>query len=97
MSRPTFYQALEAFTRDGLTGLLPRQRGPKGAHKLTDEVMAFIARRQAEDPGLHARALAVALREGLHVVVHPRSIERAVARKKNASPRALRGRSASRG
>ena len=82
MSRPTFYQALEAFTRDGLAGLLPRQRGPKGAHKLTDEVMAFIARRQAEDPGLHARALAVALREGLHVVVHPRSIERAVARKK---------------
>jgi len=82
MSRPTFYLALDAFTREGLAGLLPGQRGPKGAHKLTDEVMAFIARRQAEDPGLHARALAVALQEELHVVVHPRSIERALARKK---------------
>ena len=82
MSRPTFYLALDAFTRDGLVGLLPEQRGPKGAHKLTDEVMAFITERQAEDPGLHARALAVALREELHLVVHPRSIERALARKK---------------
>lgn len=82
MSRPTFYQALEAFTRDGIAGLLPGQRGPKGAHKLTDEVMALIARRQAEAPGLHARALAAALQEELHLVVHPRSIERALARKK---------------
>jgi transposase len=82
MSRPTFYQALEAFTRDGIAGLLPGQRGPKGAHKLTDGVMAFINRRQAQDPSLHARALAAALQEELHLVVHPRSIERALARKK---------------
>jgi transposase len=82
MSRPAFYNAMNAFERDGLAGLLPEQRGPKGAHKLTDEAMAFIERRQAEDPALHARALAVALREELHLVVHPRSIERALARKK---------------
>lgn len=82
MSRPTFYEALDAFARDGLAGLLPGQRGPKGAHKLTDEVMAFIERRQTEDPGLHAKALAEALREELQLAVHPRSIERALARKK---------------
>jgi hypothetical protein len=44
--------------------------------------MAFITRRQAEDPSLHAKALAVALRDELHLVVHPRSIERALVRKK---------------
>jgi transposase len=82
MSRQAFYQALNAFTVGGIAGLLPAQRGPKGAHKLTDEVMAFIERRQAEDPGLHAKALAAGLREELHLVVHPRSIERALARKK---------------
>lgn len=82
MSRQAFYQALNAFTLGGIAGLLPGQRGPKGAHKLTDKVMAFIAQRQADDPGLHARALAEALREELHLVVHPRSIERALARKK---------------
>jgi len=82
LSRQAFYQALDAFTRSGIAGLLPGQRGPKGAHKLTDEVMAFIVQRQALEPGLHAKALAGALREELHLVVHPRSIERALARKK---------------
>ena len=82
LSRQAFYQALNAFTLGGIAGLLPGQRGPKGAHKLTDEVMAFIEQRQAQDPGLHARALAKKLLEELHLVVHPRSIERALARKK---------------
>jgi transposase len=82
MSRQAFYQALSAYTLGGIAGLLPDKRGPKGAHKLTDEVMTFIERRQTAEPGLHARALAEALREELHLDVHPRSIERALARKK---------------
>ena len=82
ISRQAFYQALNAFTLGGIAGLLPGQRGPKGAHKLTDEVMAFIVQRQAEVPGLHARALAEALRKEMQLQVHPRSIERALARKK---------------
>jgi transposase len=82
MSRQAFYQALNAFRLGGIAGLLPGQRGPKGAHKLTDEVVAFIEQKQAEDPGLHARALAATLREELNLDVHPRSIERAIARKK---------------
>jgi transposase len=82
MSRPTFYQALEAFDREGLVGLLPKQRGPKGAHKLTDAAMTLITRRLAQDSDLNATALAAALRKDLDLVVHPRSIERALARKK---------------
>jgi transposase len=82
VSRPTLYQAMSAFRRDGLAGLLPQRRGPKGAHKLTDDVMAFVARRQAQDPTLHARALAKALRAEKLLDVHPRSIERALAQKK---------------
>ena len=82
MSRPTLYQAINAFNRDGVAGLLPQRRGPKGAHKLTDEVMEFVVRRQAEDPTLYARALAKTLREEKHLSVHPRSIERALGRKK---------------
>ena len=82
MSRQAFYQALTGFTRAGIAGLLPGQRGPKGAHKLTPEVMTFIGSRQAADRALHARGLAEAVREELRLVVHPRSIERALARKK---------------
>lgn len=82
LSRPTFYQAAAAFAREGLTGLLPRQRGPKGAHKLRPEVMAFIEQHLAADGQLHARTLARRLETELGVAVHPRSIERAIARKK---------------
>jgi transposase len=81
-SRPAFYQAEVALEREGLAGLLPRRRGPKGAHKLTAQIMAFIERRQTQDPDIHARALAREIQDQLHLSVHPRSIERALARKK---------------
>jgi transposase len=82
VSRPTFYQAQAALARDGLAGLLPHQRGPKGGHKLTAEIMSFIERRQSEDPQIHARGLARQIKAELKLAVHPRSIERALARKK---------------
>ena len=82
LSRPTFYQAESAFTREGIAGLLPRRRGPKGAHKLTGEVMAFIEAQRATAPPPSARTLARALHSELGISIHPRSIERALARKK---------------
>ena len=81
-SRPTLYQAEAAFARDGLGGLLPRARGPKRAHKLTAAVMTVIEARLAAEPGVGARALARHVRTALGLSVHPRSIERALARKK---------------
>lgn len=82
LSRPTFYHAELAFAREGLAGLLPRQRGPKGAHKLTAVVMAFIAQRLQGDPSVRADSLAREIESKLGLSVHPRSIERAIARKK---------------
>src|SRR5215472_8221467 len=43
LSRPVYYVARELFNREGLPGLLPRKRGPKGAHKLTEETLAVLA------------------------------------------------------
>lgn len=82
MSRPTFYQAEAAFARSGLEGLLPQPRGPKAAHKLTAEVMHVIQEHHREGEPIQARALAQVVRQRLGVTVHPRSIERALARKK---------------
>jgi transposase len=82
LSRPTFYQAEAAFAQHGLAGLLPQQRGPKSPHKLTPEVMAFIDTQMSGERPPGARALARAIRTALGVSVHPRSIERALARKK---------------
>ena len=43
VSRPTFYQTQTAFKQRGIAGLVPRKRGPHGAHKLDDAVMTFVA------------------------------------------------------
>jgi hypothetical protein len=42
-SRPSFYQAQAAFQETGLAGLLPHKRGPRSGHKLTNELMEFVA------------------------------------------------------
>lgn len=82
LSRPTFYQAQKAFKENGLIGLLPRKRGPKGAYKLTEEIVTFMEDVQENDPSLKARALAKIVLEEFDITVHPRSIERVLASKK---------------
>jgi hypothetical protein len=67
---------------EGLAGLLPRARGPKSAHKLTDEVMRLIEQHRRAGAPLQARSLAALVQSTLGISVHPRSIERAMARKK---------------
>src|SRR5213080_3536447 len=42
VSRPTVYQAQLAFEHAGLSGLLPKHRGPKEGHKLSDEVIEYV-------------------------------------------------------
>jgi transposase-like protein len=83
-SRVALYQAMETFQAEGLPGLLPRRRGPKSANKLTDEVLKFIDAQRAADSSLRAPALAARVRDHLRLSVHPRSIERALARRAKA-------------
>ncbi len=79
-SRPSFYQALSAFEEGGLGGLVPRKRGPKQAHKLTDEVLAFIVERRQKEPSVRPRELVRSIEERFGTKVHPRSIERSLLR-----------------
>jgi len=79
-SRPSFYQAQASFRQGGLPALLPQKRGPKQAHKLTADVLAFIRQTRQEDFSLRAAALASRLQDRYGITVHPRSIERALAR-----------------
>jgi transposase len=75
-SRPSFYQAQAAFQEDGVSGLLPRKRGPQGGHKLTSEVMDFVIQQRSEDSALTPEQLAQAIQKRFRVQVHPRSIQR---------------------
>ncbi len=82
VSRPTFYKAQSTVAAVGLGGLLPRQRGPKGGHKISPEVVAFITDLKAASPELTTAECLAAIETRFGVKVHRRSLERALARKK---------------
>ena len=81
-SRPAFYQAQSQFKQGGVTGLVKKRPGPKSAHKVTDDIMSFIEEKLEEGKPLRARKLAPLIREKFGKEVHPRTIERAVRRRK---------------
>lgn len=87
LSRPTLYQAQAHFAAQGVEGLLPGKRGPRQAHKLTPEVLQFLAQLRAAEPSLSVRQLTGRLRQRFKLQVHPRTVEKAL-----SQPKAKRGR-----
>jgi transposase len=81
-SRPSFYQALEVFQQQGLAGLIPKRRGPTKAHKLSDEVLEYIEELKALEEALRAPELCQRVLKKFGLSVHPRSIERALQRRR---------------
>ena len=82
VSRPTVYQAQAAFQQAGLSGLLPRHRGPKEGHKLSPEVIEYVRNLRTAEPGLTTVACVHAVQEKFGIAVHRRSLERALSGKK---------------
>ena len=82
VTRPTFYKAQSALQTAGLAGLLPNRRGPKGGHKVSAEVVAFVADLKAASPELTTSQCVGAIETRFGIKVHRRSLERALARKK---------------
>ncbi len=87
LSRPSFYQAQRAFQQRGLAGLLPKKRGPHGGHKLTAAIVTFLQQARARDASLRPVDLAQHVADRFAITVHPRSIERALARQEKKRPR----------
>ena len=79
-SRLSFYRLRAAFRQSGIAGLLSRKRGPRKAHKLSDEVMGFVEK--AKDEGHGTDAVKRLIEDRFEVRVHRRSIERALGRRK---------------
>lgn len=80
VSRQAFYMVEAAFEKRGISGLLPRQRGPKRAHKCTGEVLDFVEQWRADSA--KEKDVTEAIRKRFGVSINPRSIERALARRK---------------
>lgn len=81
-SRPVFYQALAALAAAGLPGLIPKRPGPRTAHKLSAEVLDHLDQLLGQAPALRSDELARQVLEKFGRSVHPRSIERALSRRK---------------
>jgi len=81
-SRPSYYEAAAAQAAAGLEGLVGAKPGPHGGHKLTETVLAWAEDRLAADPGLRPGELAGPIEAQFGVHVHPRSIERGLARRR---------------
>lgn len=85
-SRPSFYEAKTLFEADGLPGLLPQRPGPKRAHKLSEEVVDRLQEALATDPSLNSVRMAALLEAERGLRVHPRSVDRALARRRKKGP-----------
>lgn len=80
-SRPTYYQAETDFDREGIVGLAPKKRGPRQAHKLTEEVLRFVRELRTGNAEISTDDLAAAIQNRFRITVHRRSIERALTRR----------------
>ena len=78
LSRPTIYEAQAQFELQGLEGLLPRKRGPKSAHKLSDQILQYLREQAAAQPDVGAEELARRVHERYAVQLHPRTIQKAL-------------------
>ena len=79
-SRPSFYEAAAAIDTGGLAALVPARSGPRRAHKLNDEVVAYAHAQLEAEPSLRSVDLVTLIEERFGIRVHPRSVERALAR-----------------
>ena len=86
LSRPSFYQAQSLLETGGLPALTPQKPGPRRSHKLDPDVMRFLEQLRSEDSSIPASELARRIRERFALRVHPRSIERALARQEKKRP-----------
>ena len=84
-SRPAYYAAAAALESSGLDGLVPARPGPRGASKLTEEILAWAEEQLAAGPALRPAQLPDRIEEAFGVRVHPRSVERALARRRGHS------------
>ena len=84
-SRVAFYEIKKAIDEQGLVGIMPQKRGPKNAHKLTEEVLRFIDDKLRENNMLKARALAKIIAEEFGLDIHIRTIEKALQAKKKTN------------
>lgn len=83
--RQAFYEIAAALDAGGPGALVPGKPGPKGPTKLTAQVMGRVKGWRAAEPSLSSTQLAAKVHAEFGFCVHPRSVERALARREPES------------
>ncbi len=83
-SRQAFYSAKARFDSQGIPGLIPQRRGPRGAHKCSEQVLDFAEQWKKTHPTEKGPAEAIEQHFGIHI--HPRTINRALLGRKKKRP-----------
>ena len=86
LSRPTIYEARENFRQEGIEGLLPEKRGPKKPRKLTPQVRDYLEELVASNPDLKTAVLVQRVRRRFGVLLHVRTVEKALQKKGRQTP-----------
>jgi transposase len=86
LSRPTIYEARANLRQAGLEGLLAEKRGPKKPRKLTPEVRRYLKELVGAEPDLKAAVLVQSVRRRFGILLHPRTVEKAVRKKGRQTP-----------
>ena len=74
-SRESFYQALEAFQKEGVAGLVGKRKGKKKPDKITPEIIGYVIYQRAKFD-LSGAAIAKKILEEFHLKLHRRTVER---------------------
>jgi len=85
-SRKSYYQINEVFQTGGLYALIPKKSGPKGPHKLTQEVLEFIDTYLADHKNAKAIEISMQLEAEKGIKIHPRTIYRYLEKKTSPRP-----------
>ena len=80
VSRPTCFRMVKAFREGGLTALIPAPRGPRGPHKITAEILKFARACRQRHGRIGAKRLVPLIEAEFGVRLHPRGLEKALAR-----------------
>lgn len=81
VSLPTCFRAVKAFAQNGLQGLVPERRGPRGPHKITPAMLDFVDAYRAAHGRTSSARLVQLIEQQFGVGLHPRGLEKALARR----------------
>jgi len=81
-SRAAFYNIKEAFSKQGIKGLIPEKPGPRKPHKLTQECQELIDGYVAENPRISSSEITERIKRENDIQMSKRTVERYRAKKK---------------